>query len=125
MARAAVLASPRPSDSPALTTAALLQSAVDALRQEDLTAAQTALTAVLAAQPDQPDALHFQGIVNHRQGDTQSALVLMRRALTLQPAHTGLRLNLGNVLYESGQTLAAADAYRALIQIEPGSAQPG
>lgn len=123
MARAAVLASPGQSDSPAPTTALLLQSAVDALRQEDLTAAQTALTAVLAAQPDQPDALHFQGIVHHRQGDTQSALVLMRRALTLQPAHTGLRLNLGNVLYESGQTLAAADAYRALIEIEPGSAQ--
>ena len=115
--------SPRPGDQSPQTTAALLQSAVQALRHEDLAAAQAALTPVLATEPEQIDALHLQGIVHHRQGDTQSALTLMRRALALQPAHSGLRLNLGNVLYESGQTLAAVDAYRALIEIEPGSAQ--
>ena len=123
MARAAAPQSLQPAQCPAPSTAMLLQAAVDALRHEDLAAAQAALSLLLAAEPEQVDALHFQGIVRHRQGDTQSALMLMRRALVLQPAHTGLHLNLGNVLYESGQTLAAADAYRALIEIEPGSAQ--
>ena len=123
MTGAAAQSAPVPAECPAPTTAMLLQATVDALRHEDLAAAQAALSSVLATEPEQIDALHFQGIVQHRQGDTQSALTLMRRALVLQPAHTGLRLNLGNVLYESGQTLAAADAYRALIEIEPGSAQ--
>jgi len=110
---------------PPQAAALLLQAAVDALREDDLAGAEAALAQVLATEPEQIDALHFQGIVRHRQGNTQAALGLMRRALALQPSHAGLRLNLGNVHYESGQTLAAADAYRALIDSEPGSAKPG
>lgn len=101
---------------------ALLQAAVQALQGDDLAAAQAALLAVLAADPAQPDALHFQGLVLHRGGDTLAGLRSMRRALALQPANTALRLNLGHVLLESGQTLAAVDAYRALLADEPAVA---
>lgn len=42
-----------------------------------------------------------------------------RRALELDPAHAGARVNLGRLLHEDGQPLAAADHYRLALAARP------
>ena len=94
-----------------------------ALRADDLASAEAQLLALVAADAEQPDALHFLGILRHRQGDGAAAQALLGRALALVPQQAGLLLNLGNVHYESGRADEAASAYRRAIELEPGSAQ--
>lgn len=103
---------------------ARLQSAVEALQADDFEAAEQALLAVLELQPGQADALHFLGILRHRQGCSDEAIALIRQALDAAPSSPGMWVNLGNVLHESGRSREAVDAYRAALDREPGSAQP-
>ena len=102
---------------------AQLEAAVAALQSDKFDAAEALLLQVLAFDAGQPDALHFLGILRHRQGDADAALALMARALQREPAHAGIHINRGNVLYENGRAQEAVAAYQAAIEHEPGSAQ--
>jgi len=101
-----------------------LQAAVEALQADNLETAEQALLAVLGVQPDQADALHFLGVLRHRQARSDEAVALIRQALDAAPSSPGMWVNLGNVLHESGRTREAVDAYRAAIDRAPESAQP-
>ncbi|QTN22027.1 tetratricopeptide repeat protein [Rhizobacter sp. AJA081-3] len=102
---------------------AQLEAAVAALQGDRLDAAEALLLQVLSLDARQPDALHFLGILRHRQGDADAALALLERALQRAPANAGILLNRGNVLYENGRAPEAVAAYQAAIDHEPGSAQ--
>lgn len=102
---------------------ARLHKAVLALQGDDTEGAEVALQWALNAQPDQPDALHFLGVLRHRQGLADEAVRLIRRAIDAVPSNPGMWVNLGNVLHESGQPEAAADACRAALDLDPGAAQ--
>jgi len=115
---------------PAITTAAdaaeiraQLEAAVAALQGDRLDAAEALLLQVLSLDAGQADALHFLGILRHRQGDADAALALLDRAVQQAPAHAGILINRGNVLYENGRAPEAVAAYQAAIDHEPGSAQ--
>jgi len=115
-----------PASSPAADAAeirAQLEAAVAALQGDRLDAAEALLLQVLSLDARQPDALHFLGILRHRQGDADAALALLERALQRAPANAGILLNRGNVLYENGRAPEAVAAYQAAIDHEPGSAQ--
>lgn len=102
---------------------AQLEAAVAALQGERLDAAEALLLQVLTLDAAQPDALHFLGILRHRQGDAEAALALLARALQQAPTHAGILVNRGNVLYENGRAAEAVAAYQAAIEHEPASAQ--
>jgi len=102
---------------------ALLEAAVAALKEDDLASAEDLLARVLAADSDQTDALHFLGILRHRQGNAAEAETLVRRALARAPRSTGIHLNLGNMLYETGRIRDAVVSYRTALEIEPESSQ--
>jgi len=102
---------------------AQLEAAVAALQGDRLDAAEALLLQVLSLDAGQADALHFLGILRHRQGDAEAALALLERALLQAPAHAGILINRGNVLYESGRAQEAVAAYQAAIDHEPASAQ--
>lgn len=115
-----------PASSPAADAAeirAQLEAAVSALQGERLDAAEALLMQVLSLDAGQPDALHFLGILRHRQGDAEAALALLARALQQAPTHAGILINRGNVLYENGRAPEAVAAYQAAIEHEPASAQ--
>jgi predicted TPR repeat methyltransferase len=102
---------------------ALLEAAVAALQGDKFDAAEALLAQVLALAAAQPDALHFLGILRHRQGDGDAALALIERALRQTPTNAGMHINRGNVLYENGRAQQAVAAYQAAIEHESDSAQ--
>jgi predicted TPR repeat methyltransferase len=101
-----------------------LEQAVDFVRTEQLPEAEAALAALLEERPDQPDALHFLGILRHVQGRSDEGIALIRRAVALQPGQAGMLNNLGNLLFETQQLDAAAEVYeQALAAAGPGQAE--
>lgn len=102
---------------------ARLRQAVQALQGDDTEGAEVALQWVLEAQPGQPDALHFLGVLRHRQGLADEAVSLIRRAIDAAPSNAGMWVNLGNVLHESGQSEAAVSACQAALALDPEAAQ--
>ncbi len=92
-----------------------LQQAIELLRNEQLDAADLAFTALLDEQPEQPDTLHFAGILRHVQGHSEAGLALIQRAIELRPGRAGMFNNLGNVLLEVQRTDEAVQAYESAV----------
>ena len=98
-----------------------MEQAVEWVRTEQLPAAEAAFAALQAEQPDHPEMLHFLGILRHVQGRSDEGVALIRRAVALRPGQPGMLNNLGNLLFESQQLDAAAEAYeQALAAAGPG-----
>lgn len=91
-------------------------------RTERLDAAEAIYLEILAQVPDEPNCLHFLGILRHQQGRRAEAVELLQRAIELVPDHAGLWLNLGNVLIEAEQFEPAAQVLARAIELDPGSA---
>jgi predicted TPR repeat methyltransferase len=98
-----------------------LAAAVELLRSEQLDAAETALQSILQRWPDQPDALHFLGVLRHTQGQVDDAVSLIQRALAAVPNNASAWNNLGNVLLLAGRGEEAADAYDHAVSHGEGS----
>lgn len=96
---------------------ARLEQAVDWVRTEQLQQADAAFGALLAEQPEHPDVLHFLGILRHVQERSEEGIALIRRALALRPGQPGMLNNLGNLLFETQQLDAAADAYQQALDV--------
>lgn len=77
---------------------------------------------ILEAAPDQPDALHFLGVLKHQLGRSDEGISLIERAVAALPDDAGMRNNLGNVLSECGRLEAAEAAYREAIALQPDHA---
>lgn len=88
-----------------------LQAAVALLRDERLDAAEAAFKHILRRWPDQPDAMHYLGVLRHAQGQVDEAVRLIRRCLRAVPSNAAAWNNLGNVLLLAGRGDAAARAY--------------
>ena len=102
-----------------------LHRAIGTLREERLDEAEVALTDLLQRWPQQPDALHYLGVLRHTQGRSEEGVALIRQALAQVPDHVGAWNNLGNVLLECMRLSEAIDAYRtgvAAAAADPASA---
>lgn len=81
--------------------------------------AETVYRQILAAVPDQPEALHFLGVLMHQAGRHDDAVKLIQASLEIDPAYVDAHNNLGNVLKEQRQPQAAEAAYRRAIELKP------
>lgn len=102
-----------------LTLEQALAQAIELLRDEQIEAAELALDEILQALPEQPDALHFLGVLRHTQGRTDEAIGLIRAALAQTPDNAGAWSNLGNVLLSAGRIDDATRAYEAGVEAAP------
>lgn len=93
-----------------------LAAAVALLREERLAEAEPALERILQSQPNQPDALHFLGVLQHTQGRVEEAVSLIRRSLAVAPHNASAWNNLGNVLLLASRFTEAAEAYDQAVQ---------
>jgi tetratricopeptide (TPR) repeat protein len=84
----------------------------------DTAAAEYAYRAVLAAEPDQPNALFLYGVLLADTG-APHAQALLARAAALRPADPECRLALANALHRAGDTQAAAEGWRQVLAIAP------
>lgn len=81
-------------------------------RAGNLAQAETIYRQILAAQPDQTDAMHLLGLVELGRGQFPEALELIDRAISRHGDESSYHYSRGQVLQASGKGPAAIEAYR-------------
>lgn len=82
-----------------------------------LVEAEACYRAMLEANPDDIDALHFSGVVAHQRGEHERAAQLISKALSLNPSNAPAQNNLGNVLGSLGRQDEAIASYRKALTL--------
>jgi tetratricopeptide (TPR) repeat protein len=96
-----------------------LARAMELLRAGQLGPANMLLDEILAVAPGDPDALQLLGLVARAHRDHQRAAALFRQSLEARSDQPHVLNNLGNTLLDLKQPLAAINAYRAALALEP------
>ena len=78
---------------------------------------------ILEAYPNQPDALHYLGVLAHDTGRQELAAQFIRKALRIRPSDVGALVNLGNVLTDQGRLDDAVKTFRKALRIDSNIAQ--
>ena len=105
---------------PADTT---LQQSVAAHQAGRLEEAAAGYRQILSICPEDPDALHFLGLLQFQRGDAQGALQLIGQSLRSAPDNPNAWNNLANMLSVAGQSSDAQQAYRRVISLAPDQAE--
>lgn len=97
-----------------------LHQALATHRAGDVAAAATAYAAVLAIEPDHPDALHLLGVCHRQSGRPADAADLIGRALAHAPACVDAWYNLGNALADLDRNADAEAAFARAVALRQG-----
>ena len=95
-----------------------LQTALAHHQAGRLEEAKTLYDAILTAQPGQPDALHFLGLLACQLKQYDAGIALMEQSLVERPDASYFN-NLGNMLRESGRLDDAITHYRRAVGLRP------
>jgi len=74
---------------------------------------------ILAADPDNADALHLSGLVAYKQGRFDEAIALVRQAIARAPRNATFHGNLGNIEKDAGRRDDAIATYRRTLALDP------
>jgi tetratricopeptide (TPR) repeat protein len=96
-----------------------LDAALALHRQGALKEAARAYQDLLAADPEQADALHLLGVLRHQQGDHARAVDLIRRAVARRPSVPAFHANLAEAYRALGQFERAAGSCRMALRLWP------
>jgi tetratricopeptide (TPR) repeat protein len=96
-----------------------LFAALKAHQSGDLSNAEAGYRAILESQPDQPDALHYLGVIAYQRRQHEQALALIRKARGLKSDDPAIAANLGLVLQTLGRLGEAASALEASLTLRP------
>jgi predicted TPR repeat methyltransferase len=99
-----------------------VKQAVTLHKSGKLDEAERRYRAVLRLQPENPDALHFLGLLLYRRGDVAAGTESVRRATIVAPGYADAFNNLGNLLKLAGRFEEAEDAYRQAVKLRPADA---
>lgn len=88
----------------------------------DLARAGLIYVRILQADPDNAEALHFAGLLQHKRGEVDEALLLLDRSIEIEPERSGWRSNFGSVLFELGRTDDAIASFEAALSLDPANA---
>ena len=83
--------------------------------------AELAWRAVSATEPNSAEPYAHLGFLEARQEHYSQAIPLYRKALALEPAMPGLKMNLGLALFKAGKLREAVRIFNALLKAEPAS----
>lgn len=96
-----------------------LRTGVELHRQGHLDQALAVYSDILDLAPEQPDALHFLGLLEFQRGEPERGLEHVERALRVAPENSGMWSNFGNLLMEAGRREQAVEAYRTAVKLAP------
>jgi tetratricopeptide (TPR) repeat protein len=105
----------------ALTSDQGRETAITLEQQGDNAGAETAWRAYLIVHPLDAEPYAHLGFIEARQEHYNEAVPLYRKALALNPAMPGLRLNLGLSLFKSGALKPAIEVFTPLLKSQPAS----
>ena len=74
---------------------------------------------ILSRQPDHRDALHFLGLIELQLEHYDAALLLMNRALALEPDRAEFHANRGVAYLATGNLQQAAESFRRAVELDP------
>ncbi|MCP4622049.1 MAG: tetratricopeptide repeat protein [bacterium] len=97
-----------------------LEFALQLHRNGSLDEAETLYRRVIAAAPQNLNALHFLGVLCHQQNRNADAADLIERIIAIDPQNADAHNNLGNVLEGLGKFSEAEACYRRAIELRPG-----
>ncbi|HET7673934.1 MAG TPA: sulfotransferase [Gammaproteobacteria bacterium] len=86
---------------------------------EKIAQAEQIYRRVLVADPENPEALHFLGLVAHQFKQSDAGIDLMRRSIELRPDSALFHRNLAGVLRERKSYPEAVEAYRRALELQP------
>lgn len=92
-------------------------------QQGRLDEAGAAYAQLRLAQPDNPDVIHYQGVVFLQRGEFPSAVSALEMAVAARPAQAAFRTNLAIALTQSGDDAAALAQYERVLAQDPGQHQ--
>ena len=78
---------------------------------------------VLAAAPNQADAIHLLGVLAHQMGKHEVAVEYIKRAIELQENACAFHNNLGEAYRALQRTAEAAASYRRALELKPDYAE--
>ena len=81
--------------------------------------AEAAWRVFLKAHPSNPEPYAHMGLLEARQEHYKEAVPLYRKALAMNPAMPGLRLNLGLALFKGGELKQAILEFKPLLKSQP------
>jgi len=97
------------------------QIALDLEMQGKNVEAEAAWRVFLKAHPSNPEPYAHLGLLEARQEHYKEAVPLYRKALAMNPAIPGLRLNLGLALFKGGELKQAILEFKLLLKNQPPS----
>jgi tetratricopeptide (TPR) repeat protein len=96
--------------------------AADGVNQrQEASESEADLLALSKAEPTNAEPLARLGLLEAKRGRYAEAIAFYRKAIALNPAMPGLRLNLGLALFKNGQNKEALDFFDSLLQSQPPS----
>jgi predicted TPR repeat methyltransferase len=101
-----------------LTLEEAIAVAILLTKNGQLAEAQRLYGAIFEAAPENPEALHYSGVLAHREGRNDEAVALIEKSLALVPDHADWLSNLGIVFQEQGKFEDAIRAYRRAIALD-------
>jgi tetratricopeptide (TPR) repeat protein len=103
-------------------TSTTLQQALALHQASRLKEAEAGYRQVLVEQPDNPDALHFLGVIAHQSGRPADAIELIRQAIAVRP-RPAFWYNLAQAHLVRKDVAAAEEALRHAIAMKPDHAE--
>jgi len=100
----------------AISVAILLQ------KNNQLAEAEKLYGAIFETAPDNPDALHYAGVLAHQLGRSDEGVALIEKSLALVPNRADCYSNLGIIYQAQGKLRDAIAAYQRAISLDPGHA---
>src|SRR3954452_19296575 len=101
----------------------LLQIGLEHHRAGRLRQAETTYRQLLDQQADNPDGLHWLGVLMHQAGRADDALSLLERAVALRPDDAAFQHHLGQVYLGRRQYDAAVQAFERAVELEPSRSE--
>ncbi|MBF0397954.1 MAG: glycosyltransferase family protein [Desulfobacterales bacterium] len=97
----------------------LLDIALQYHQRGNLKQAKAIYAQILSQSPEDAEALHLLGVACYQEGDYESSIGLIYKAISINPLNYHFFINMGNVLQEFNRFEDAVSAYKKALSLNP------